>query len=377
MRNELLKLVICSTLSASLLLLVPHGNARADTARPDFEVTIVEGDTLTALGQRWLADPGRWPELQRHNKIPDPKRLAPGSKLAIPVAWLREKPAEVTVSNVSGQASKADGTPVAVGQRLREGEEIKTAENGYVTIKLVDGSTLRLQARSNLKLERARNLPGSEATETRFQLPAGRAEVQVRPGAQKASRFELRTGYASAAVRGTAFRVSADERNTRTEVTEGTIAFAGLPPNAGSEPPEQSVPIPQGYGSIVDESRKPIPPVRLLDAPSLPTDPVFKAAPSLELDFPALAGAVSYRAQLAADADFRRMVGEAVLTQPKIKFSNLTAGSYVLRIRAIDKFGLEGRDAIAYIGMLPTEPSVPRKSEPAASAPGPAPVQNR
>ena len=77
MRNDLLKLAICWTLSASLLTLVPHGKAvAADSAVPDFEVTIVEGDTLTGLGQRWLADPGRWPELPRARQPPVRRRRA-------------------------------------------------------------------------------------------------------------------------------------------------------------------------------------------------------------------------------------------------------------------------------------------------------------
>ena len=367
----LLKFALRWTLVLALIGLAPVGRAASDSGSPDFEVTIEQGDTLTGLGKRWLADPKRWPELQRHNKIQNPKRLIPGSTLAIPVSLLREKPAVVTVSSVSGEARKADGTPVATGDRLREGATIKTADNGYVTIKLVDGSTLRLQSKSDLTLERARHLPGSDATETRFQMPAGQAEVRFKPGAAKASRFEIRTGFASAAVRGTEFRVGADARGTRTEVTEGTIAFAGLPPNAGAAAPADAVPIPEGYGSIVDESRKPVAPVRLLAAPALPQQPVFQQAPALRLDFPPLEGAVSYRARLAADAEFQQMIGETVLSQPQANFSGLKAGSYVLKVRAIDRYGLEGRDAIVLVGILPDQPPGLSKSG------SPAPLKAR
>ena len=47
------------------------------------------------------------------------------------------------------------------------------------------------------------------------------------------------------------------------------------------------------------------------------------------------------------------MFGETVVQQPEISFSGLAQGSYVLKVRGIDEFGLEGRDAIAVIGMLP------------------------
>jgi len=350
-------------LLVALFALAPAIRAASDAASPDFELTVQQGDTLASLGKRWLADPDRWPELQRHNRIQDPNRLAPGSTLAIPVAWLREKFTELTIASVSGRASKSDGTPLATGDRLREGASVKTAEDGYVTIKLVDGSTLRVQSRSQLSVERSRTLPGSDATETRLQLQSGQAEVQFKPATPKTSRFEIRTAFASVAVRGTEFRVATGERGTRTEVAEGTIAFAGLPPNAGSAAPEDSVAIPEGFGSIVDESRKPIPPVRLLAAPALPQEPVFQRAPGLRLAFPAMEGAVSYRARLATDADFQKMIGETVLSQPEVSFSGLAVGSYVLTVRAIDKFGLEGRDAMTLIGIVPD-------TQPAAPAPG-------
>jgi len=353
------RLALRWALLLALLGAAPAIRAASDGGA-DFQLTIEQGDTLTGLGQRWLADPRRWLELQRHNKLQDPNRLAPGSTLAIPLAWLREQLTDLTVASVSGRASRADGTALAVGDKLREGAAIKTAADGYATIKLVDGSTLRVQSRSQLSIERARTLPGSDATETRVQLQSGQAEVQFKPATPKTSRFEIRTGFASAAVRGTEFRVAAGERGTRTEATEGTIAFAGLPPKAGPAAPEESVPIPEGYGSIVDESRKPIAPVRLLAAPALPQEPVFQRAPALRFAFPALEGAVSYRARLAADADFQKMKGETVLSQPEVSFSGLEVGSYVLKVRAIDKFGLEGRDAMALIGIEPdTRPASP------------------
>ena len=237
-----------------------------------------------------------------------------------------------------------------------------------MTIKLADGSTLRLQSRSQLAVARARTAPGSDAAQTQLQLDSGKVEVQFNPAKSNGSRFEIRTGFAAAAVRGTAFRLSSGAGGTRTEVTEGTIAFAGLPPDAASTAPTDSVPVPQGYGSLVDESRKPIPPVRLLAAPDLPREPVFQRAPSLKIAFPAREGAVAYRALLAADANFERVVAAADLTLPEIHFSGLTTGSYVLRVRAVDKFGLEGSDAIALIGIVPETATVPANS----AAPAPA-----
>lgn len=350
------------------LLAALIGSATAVWAAPaaegaDFRLTVQRGDTLPDLGERWLADPRRWPELQRHNRIRDPNRLVPGSTIAIPLALLRGTRvefAEATIRSVSGPAHKADGAPLATGGRMREGESIKTAGNGYVTLQLADGATLQLQPRSDLKLERARRLAGNAATDTRFSMQAGQLEVLYESGADKASRLEIRTDIASAAARGTGFRIAANERGTRTEAIEGAISFAGLAPNAGPDAPADALPVAEGFGAMVDATRKPIAPVRLLAAPDLPQDPVFQRTPALRLAFASLQGAVGYRARLAADADFQRMVGETVVSTPEVSFSGLEPGSYVLRVRAIDQFGLEGRDAITLIGMLPdNQPAAP------------------
>ena len=121
---------------------------------------------------------------------------------------------------------------------------------------------------------------------------------------------------------------------------------------------------------MVDESRKPLAPVRLLAAPALPLDPVFQNAPTLRLRFPPVEGAASYRARLAKDEDFRQMAGEALLSKPEASFSGLAVGAYVLKIRAIDQFGLEGRDAVALIGITAEEK--PAESNTDSNWPAPA-----
>jgi len=56
------------------------------------------------------------------------------------------------------------------------------------------------------------------------------------------------------------------------------------------------------------------------------------------------------------------MIGETVLSQPQANFSGLKAGSYVLKVRAIDRYGLEGRDALVLVGILPDQPAGLSKS---------------
>ena len=354
--QEVLGLRIRRTLLVTLVGLACTLAVAADSDNSEFKISVQPGDTLPSLGKRWLDDPKRWPDVQRHNRIRNPNRLAPGSSIAIPLVLLRGEAAEIVVRTVSGRADNGDGTPVVKGAVLREGASIKTAQDGYVTIQLIDGSTLGLQSRSDLTIERARRMPGSGATDSRFQMRSGRAEILFKPSVSKASRFEIRNDFASAAVLGTSFRVASGDRGARTEVIEGSIVYAGVPPTARptARPTASgdSVSVPEGYGSIVDASRKPLPPLRLLAAPGVSRVPVIQYTPTLQYRFAPVEGAVGYRARLAADADFERVVREAVSATPEVSFRALEAGSYILKVRAIDRYGLEGGDGTALIGIL-------------------------
>jgi len=353
MRAGACALLLCA------LLIVAMGTRNvqaADAEEGDFELTLQKTDTLIGIGRRLLIDPNRWPELQKRNNIADPLRLTPGSVMVIPRAMLRIDPAEVVVRSVTGSASKADGTPLLANERLAEGATVKTADNGYVTLQLIDGSTVRVQSRSEVKVERARRVPGSQVTDTQIEMNAGKAEVQFKPAARKASRFEIRTGFASAAVRGTEFRVTADARGTRSEVVEGGIAFAGIPAGGSQPSAADVVAVREGFGSFVDDTRKPIAPVQLLAAPFLPKPQVMQPAPNFRLRFPPVAGAARYRVTLATDASMQQVRREQYFDQPDISFPDMDPGKYVLQVRAIDKFGLEGRDARVPLTMIGVQP---------------------
>jgi hypothetical protein len=225
-------------------------------------------------------------------------------------------------------------------------------------------------------VERARRVPGSAVTDSRFQMQAGQAEVEFKPSSPKGSRFEIRTGFAAAAVRGTEFRIAASERATRTEVVEGTIAFTGIPAGGGAA--GEAVAVPAGFGSIVDETRRPSAPAQLLNAPILPQPRVIQFAPVLQLRFPALAGAVNYRVRLAADEGFDSVLRESVQAQPLVNLADLAPGAYVLKVRAIDRLGLEGREASVPVRLIAGKPTaapapaaVPDTD--AGGAPAPAP----
>ena len=148
----------------------PQGNEIAHTVQ--------EGDTLEGLAKAYLAAPRQWPLLQARNKVTNPRRLVPGSVVWIPV---RLQPAEsATVEFVHGtvtaQARAGDApAPVTQGGKLEEGTALQVGPDAFVSVKLADGTVVRVQAQSELLLRQLRrrgrarraaslNLPGRPAT---------------------------------------------------------------------------------------------------------------------------------------------------------------------------------------------------------------------
>lgn len=318
------------------------------------------GDTLIGIGEKLLARPADWSKLVRLNRVIDPNRIQPGREIRIPLDLLRSSAASATIVHASGDV-RGGGAKLDQGAELPEGSALTTGKDGYATLRLADGSLLNLQRESDLKLERMRTYPGTDFVRSEVRLDAGRVEANARARAPGASRFEVRTRLATAAVRGTDFRVNAgiDGKTTAAEVLTGSVALGG-----GAQADANAVMLAAGFGSVVDESRVPRPAAPLLPAPDLTGLATLQERVLVRLRFAESARASAYRIQVATDAGFRSVVREEVLRTPDARISGLADGEYHIRARAVDSSGLEGRDAIAAF-RLKARPEPPFASSPA------------
>ena len=122
-------------------------------------------------------------------------------------------------------ASAAAQAPVEAGSALTEGTRIQVPEDGYLRLRLADGSVVRVLAESDVELRRLRRRGPTGATETVIDVRRGKVESEVAPQ-QKGRIFEIRAPGAVASVRGTRFDVSIDsEGRVSTAVTEGTVSL--------------------------------------------------------------------------------------------------------------------------------------------------------
>jgi hypothetical protein len=306
-------------------------------ADPDYRYATRSGDTLIGIAKDMLLNPHNWPKLQKLNGIANPYRILPGTVLRIPVALMRREPASARVTATSGDVH-ADGKPLAVGNTLERGAEVATGTQSFATIELIDGSRLVLQPDSRIKIEESSRYRHTDLPDTRLRLDAGRIESIVTKTSAPRPQYRIDTPTATIGVRGTRFRVGADDTSgaSRTEVTDGTVGVQG---GKG-----EAAPVGAGFGVVAEADGKVTAPVALLPPPNLTGLPKLQERTIVRFSFPPLAGAQSYRFQVGADAEMRKVLAETVAPKPEAKFADLPDGTYTLRVRGIDAKGLEGRD---------------------------------
>ncbi len=307
-----------------------------------FNHTAKSGDTLIGLADRYLIEKKNWQSIQNENKIPNPRRIKPGTEIRIPIALMRSEVSPAKVISLQGPVEATSGK-LENGALVNEGTGIKTGENGFVTLELADGSTIVVQSKSQVKLETSRVLANTGGVpSTTIGLASGRVESTVAKRKGQGARFEISTQTSNMGVRGTQFRVSTDEssRSARGEVIEGVVAVSST--TARQKPLDLNA----GFGVVVEEGKAATLPVALLAAPDLSAASALQERIVLRFKFGGVVGATSYRGQVATDSAFTNLLADDVFKSPEAKFGNLADGLYFFRARAIDKFALEGSDAV-------------------------------
>ncbi len=308
----------------------------------DWIYTVQPGDNAWNLGEKYLKTMQHQQQFIALNNITDPLHVAPGTRLRFPLSWLKSGATMASVLYVHGevmvvQAKSGLQTTATPGMFLWAKDEIHTGVGGNVTLQFADGSKVLLQQESTLAIESLMKYGQTGMADSRLHLKKGKTDNKVKPKTGPGSRFEIRTPSALAAVRGTRYRVSADQDQMQTEVSRGEV-------NVENARAKQSVPAP--YGTLVKKAQKPLKPILLLPPPDLSSLPeVLEEAPFM-LRFPEIKGAVAYRLQVATDRNFNILLADNISDKPRILVPELADGDYVLRLRGIDDKGLEGLNAL-------------------------------
>jgi hypothetical protein len=335
----------------------------------NWRYTVRPGDNLINFGKAHLINPDDWKILQRINHIKNPHYIPVGKTLLVPVFLLKQGPASAEVIVVSGHAKlqKTSNTfqMITVGQKLSAGTKLVTKENSKVVLRFADGSETTLSSNSVLVLDTLSIYSGGAMVDTKLRLQQGQIETHANPNRILGNDMQIITPSAIAAVRGTKFRVRADVKSMKQETLDGEVVLAAL---------GKKISVKKGYGSLAEKGKPPIQPVVLLPAAELTQLKTSHITLPISFDMPRQKGAVAWMGKVSPSNQFKQVVAEAESQGNQLVFTDVPDGQYYLSVRAKDKLGLAGYDAIkqfdvnarpfAPVLMQPTLDSTVRTAQP-------------
>ncbi len=327
----------------------------------DWVYTVVDGDNLWTFSERYLDSPRYFRKLQRLNNIEFPRRMQPGTRIRVPMKWIRSNPVQATVAGVTGnvQIVRQDGKRserATAGSQLSLGDIVQTSYDSSAAIRFADQSIVTLHQSSEMRFDHLSAHGETGMVDSRMRLLKGRLDTRVTPAAGPGSRFEIHTPSAISAVRGTNYRAAVSEAQQASsfEVLGGRVAVSK----------ERNTRLLRGgLGIRVDADRKISKPKPLLPAPVLEPfpRPVRKFNDSLR--WQAVTGAVGYKIEIGAGETLDTIAWERQSTSPKTTLPDLPDGEYLFRVRAIDREGLQGKDRLGTL-LLDTHPRPPVPLQP-------------
>ena len=139
------------------------------------------------------------------------------------------------VSFLEGRAQRSRGRgargDLRVGSMVGQGDTIETQDATRLEIRFGDGSILRLGPKSRVQLAEAHFGGGAARRKLTARLFLGRLWAKVTSVIQGDQKFQVETENAVAGVRGTTFRVDANEdKSVLVRVYDGSVAVAKKTP---------------------------------------------------------------------------------------------------------------------------------------------------
>ncbi len=332
------KVFVClRTLFISVLLLTVQ-SVQAE----DWVYTVRKGDNLWNITVDYLIDISYVKRVQALNNVLDPWYIPVGTKLRIPKQWVRHYPALIRVHSLQGKAmikeeDSVQAKQLKVGDLVMLGDIVSTDDASTVLLAFLDGSRILLQEKSRLKIDSLMLLENTGMLDSQLHLLSGRLETQVIKNKGSARRFKIKTPVSVTSVRGTDYRVSADNKvKSKTEVVKGKVAVRGS---------GQSRLVPAGFGTVTEKDQEPKPPVELIAAPDTSQfDQAFVQIP-IQFSLPLTEKIKGYRVQIAKTDGFLKLLFDKLFSTSIMRGPDLPDGDYFMRLRAIDSQQLEGHNA--------------------------------
>lgn len=330
------------------------------TLGSDWIYTVVEGDNLWDFSSRHLDSTLRYESLRRLNNIAFPRKMQPGTRIRVPMKWIRSNPTKARIDAIQGnvELERNDGTREQnppQGTELGLGDRLIARANSSVAIAFADQSRVTLHQNSQLTFDHLSAHGTTGMVDSRVRLLDGRLNTDVTPSVGPGSRFEIHTPSAISAVRGTTYRAAVD-------IPKGLSSFEVTGGRVGVSAARRSETVRSGFGVQVAREQAPTKPKPLLAAPVIDPVPEKIREVNWRLRWQPLKEAARYRVEIAARPDFAIVLWDRELPRPRVSLPDLPDGLFHARVRGIDATGLEGRDSVIALRMdTRPHPPVPLK----------------
>ncbi|MFO0554395.1 MAG: FecR family protein [Polyangiaceae bacterium] len=324
-------------ISSFVVLALGASRASADDT-PGYAEQVVQwrvqaGETCEDVAQALYGNPSLKRLVLRYNKVAcvAGAPLTEGTVLVMPATPTEVAPAKLVAVRPDTQAKPPGGSwaPAASGQDLQTSSSVNTRTDGRAGILFADRSRIFLAENTLVVVYGTASDSAVSATEAPVVLKSG--ELKAGLAALSGKPLAIRTDDGGRVeTESTDTVVSAGDAATIVSVFDGLVRVM----NAGS-----SVEVKKNYGTKYEPKKPPMKPRPLPPAPLwVSQPPSFVFGEGLRAEWQAVPRAKAYRVEVATDAAFddilvREHVGADVHA---LKLESLPAGSYFVRVRAID-----------------------------------------
>ena len=271
------------------------------------------------------------------------RKAAEAARLADERAPVQQE-ARITFVQGAAETSLDQGgtwSAARVGDTLPVAGMLRTGPDARVELTLAEGSIIQIASESTFLLENFRLDRRTGQRNSKLRVLVGNILGTVEPREVESSIFEIDSGNASIAIRGTQLRVGADAGTTRLSMLEGATVITA----AGAR-----VDVPRNFGTFAEGNRPPVKPLELFPPPTqlAPREALHITAvqtPSFSWHPVYHRRVDGYRLEIARDLAFNAIVQEHRVQEPGTTADVLAEGDYFWRVSTVDRNGLEGKSS--------------------------------
>jgi hypothetical protein len=326
--------------------------AQAETLVP---LHVQKGTGLMMIARKYCSKESDWRDIAKINNLQKPYLIRANSTLQVPLSMLR-------VKDVSAQVASISGTPKIIttdskilqlnkGDFVLPGQTVVTDKDEYVHLVYPDYKHTRIGPQSEMTLVYLMRLT-DDNLKALFSLKKGRITHSILQKLKANEHFDTRTAIAITGIRGTEYRLKAEDNETNIiETLKGKVLITA----AGKQ-----LVLPKGKGSKVKKDEPPSPPNSLPDTPDLPLmQDVYRQLP-VTIAAPVHKNAQSIRLRVTSGNE-----GQATLLEQTAKpgenffLPALADGHYFLFLTAIDSKGFESLSTSSIPLQVRTTPAAP------------------